>query len=86
MSRWKHRFKVTVFDENSFSEIRVFRGTPRGWAWLVGGVLTLVMGLIERLDAHINAVVVTDFDRALERARTLTDTGFAADQPCSVCP
>ena len=24
---------------------------------------------IERLDAHINAVVVTDFDRALERAR-----------------
>ena len=36
---------------------------------------------IERLDAHINAVVVTDFDRALERARTLTDTGFAADQP-----
>lgn len=36
---------------------------------------------IERFDAHINAVVVTDFDRALERARTLTDTGFAADQP-----
>ena len=45
MSRWKHRFKVTVFDENSFSEIRVFRGTPRGWAWMVGGVLTLVVGL-----------------------------------------
>ena len=44
MSRWKHRFKVTVFDENSFSEIRVFRGTPRGWAWMVGGVLTLVVG------------------------------------------
>ena len=45
MSRWKHRFKVTVFDENSFSEIRVFRGTPRSWAWMAGGVLTLVMGL-----------------------------------------
>ena len=45
MSRWKHRFKITVFDENSFSEIRVFRGTPRGWAWMVGGVLTLVVGL-----------------------------------------
>ena len=45
MSRWKHRFKVTVFDENSFSEIRVFRGTPRGWAWMAGGVLTLVVGL-----------------------------------------
>lgn len=45
MSRWKHRFKVTVFDENSFSEILVFRGTPRGWAWMVVGVLTLVAGL-----------------------------------------
>ena len=45
MSRWKHRFKVTVFDENSFSEIRVFRGTPRGWSWMVGGALTLVVGL-----------------------------------------
>ena len=45
MSRWKHRFKVTVFDENSFSEIRVFRGTPRGWVWMAGGVLTLVVGL-----------------------------------------
>ena len=45
MSRWKHRFKVTVFDENSFSEIRVFRGTPRGWAWVVGGLLTLLVGL-----------------------------------------
>ena len=45
MSRWKHRFKVTVFDENSFSEIRVFRGTPRGWCWMAGGVLALVVGL-----------------------------------------
>lgn len=45
MSHWKHRFKVTVFDENSFSEIWVFRGTPRGWAWMVGGVLTLVVAL-----------------------------------------
>lgn len=45
MSRWKHRFKITVFDENSFSEIRVFRGTPRGWVWMAGGVLTLVVGL-----------------------------------------
>lgn len=45
MSRWKHRFKVTVFDENSFSEIRVFRGTPRGWAWMTVGVLALAVGL-----------------------------------------
>ena len=35
MSKWKHRLKVTVFDESSYSEIRVFRGTPRQWAsWL----------------------------------------------------
>ena len=45
MSRWKHRFKVTVFDENSFSEIRVFRGTPRGWTWMACGVVALVVGL-----------------------------------------
>ena len=33
--KWKHRLKVTVFDESSYSEIRVFRGTPRQWAsWL----------------------------------------------------
>ena len=35
MSKWKHRLKVTVFDESSYSEIRVFRGTPRQWvSWL----------------------------------------------------
>ena len=35
MSKWKHRLKVTVFDESSYSEIRVFHGTPRQWAsWL----------------------------------------------------
>ena len=28
---------------------------------------------IEHLDAHINAVVVTDFDRALDRARAMTE-------------
>lgn len=45
MSRWKHRFKITVFDENSYSEIRVFRGTPRGWTWMTVGMLTLVVSL-----------------------------------------
>ncbi|MGB1480804.1 MAG: M23 family metallopeptidase [Flavobacteriales bacterium] len=36
MSKWKHRLRVTVFDESSYSEIRVFRGSPRGWATWVG--------------------------------------------------
>ncbi|MEC7741811.1 MAG: amidase family protein [Pseudomonadota bacterium] len=36
---------------------------------------------IEHLDAHINAVVVTDFDRALDRARAMTVEGPQADQP-----
>jgi murein DD-endopeptidase MepM/ murein hydrolase activator NlpD len=37
MSMWKHLLRVTVFDESSYSEIRVFRGTPRRWVgWLVG--------------------------------------------------
>ena len=36
---------------------------------------------IEHLDAHINAVVVTDFERAEKTARTMTDRGPQADQP-----
>ena len=36
---------------------------------------------IERLDAHINAVVVTDFDRAIDAARELDEAGPCADQP-----
>lgn len=36
---------------------------------------------IEHHDAHINAVVVTDFDRALEQARAMTETGPRTDQP-----
>ncbi|QYJ06429.1 amidase family protein [Qipengyuania flava] len=36
---------------------------------------------IEHLDAHINAVVVTDFDRALEQARAMTKAGPSGDRP-----
>ena len=36
---------------------------------------------IEKQDAHINAVVVTDFDRALDTARALTQQGPGEDQP-----
>ena len=43
MSMWKHRLRVTVFDESSYSEIRVFRGSPRGWAWGIVGATALVV-------------------------------------------
>ncbi|WP_370191459.1 amidase family protein [Qipengyuania sp.] len=36
---------------------------------------------IEHLDAHINAVVVTDFDRARETARAMTERGPQGNQP-----
>ncbi|MEH6683656.1 MAG: amidase family protein [Qipengyuania sp.] len=36
---------------------------------------------IEHLDAHINAVVVTDFDRAQEQAKTMTAGRLPQDQP-----
>lgn len=45
MSKWKHRLRITVFDESSYSEIRVFRGSPRRWlAWGfgIGGVVVAV--------------------------------------------
>ena len=42
---WKHRLRVTVFDENSFSEIRVFSGTPRNWASCLALVVVLVVGV-----------------------------------------
>ena len=43
MSKWKHRLKVTVFDESSYSEIRVFHGTPRQWASWLGIALALAI-------------------------------------------
>ena len=43
MSMWKHRLRVTVFDESSYSEIRVFRGSPRCW---VGWVLALLSAVV----------------------------------------
>ena len=52
MSLWKHRLRVTVFDESSYSEIRVFNGTPRNWAgWLVL-VVGVVVGLTYLAVAH----------------------------------
>lgn len=52
MSMWKHRLRVTVFDESSYSEIRVFNGTPRNWAmWLTLGVV-MVIGITYFAIAH----------------------------------
>ena len=43
MSKWNHRLRVTIFDENSFSEIRVFHGSPRVWlGWLVSTAVLIV--------------------------------------------
>ena len=36
---------------------------------------------IEKLDAHLNAVVVCDFDRARETAKSMDGTGADADRP-----
>ena len=42
MSWWKHKLRVTVFDESSYSELRVFRGSPRQWFAIVAAVLVVV--------------------------------------------
>ena len=40
---------------------------------------------IERMDAHINAVVVCDFDRALDAAKAATSNRPSNSFPCSAC-
>ena len=52
MSLWKHRLRVTVFDESSYSEIRVFNGTPRNWAGWLTLAVGVVMGLTYLAVAH----------------------------------
>ncbi|MGB0248380.1 MAG: hypothetical protein ACPGAB_07655, partial [Flavobacteriales bacterium] len=52
MSLWKHRLRVTVFDESSYSEIRVFNGTPRNWAGWLALAVGLMMGLTYLAVAH----------------------------------
>ena len=42
MSWWKHKLRVTVFDESSYSELRVFRGSPRQWFAILAAVLVVV--------------------------------------------
>lgn len=45
MSWWKHKLRVTVFDESSYSELRVFRGSPRQWVVFAVVALLGVSGL-----------------------------------------
>ena len=52
MSLWKHRLRVTVFDESSYSEIRVFNGTPRNWATWLALAVGLVVGITYLAVAH----------------------------------
>lgn len=52
MSLWKHRLRVTVFDESSYSEIRVFSGTPRNWATWLALAVGLVVGITYLVLAH----------------------------------
>ena len=83
MSMWKHRLRVTVFDESSFSEIRVFRGTPRRWAlWAGLAVLVIVAGtyaLVAR--TALREVVVPGYlaesaREEVREARALADTAW----------
>ena len=83
MSMWKHRLRVTVFDESSFSEIRVFRGTPRRWAlWAGLAVLIIVAGtyaLVAR--TALREVVVPGYlaesaREEVREARALADTAW----------
>ena len=39
------------------------------------------IGRVEELDAHVNAIAVQDFERALEAAKALEATGPGSDQP-----
>ena len=44
-------------------------------------VVDAAIARIEKLDAHINAVVVCDFERARDTAQTMARTGAGKDQP-----
>ena len=81
MSLWKHRLRVTVFDESSFSELRVFRGTPRQWfVWLIV-VFLLVVGLTYLLVARtrlrerlVPGYLSEQSQTELQETRALADT------------
>ena len=94
MSKWKNRLRVTVFDESSFSEIRVFRGTPRRWFTLavlaVFGivVLTLVVATQSQLRNQLVPGLVEDeaVVQELNETRALTDSleALMNQQQCTV--
>ena len=73
--------KVTVFDESSFSEIRVFKGTPRGWLWMgVGGVsatslLTFMLVALTPLrEVLVPGYVATSTRESMEATQALADS------------
>ena len=81
MSLWKHPMKVTVFDESSFSEIRVFKGTPRGWLWMaiaglcaVGGLTFVLVALTPLREVLVPGYVATSTRESMEATQALADS------------
>ena len=73
--------KVTVFDESSFSEIRVFKGTPRGWLWMAiaglsfVGVLTFVLvALTPLMEVLVPGYVASSTKQSIEDTQALADS------------
>ena len=73
--------KVTVFDESSFSEIRVFKGTPRGWLWMaiaglcaVGGLTFVLVALTPLREVLVPGYVATSTRESMEATQALADS------------
>ena len=83
MSKWRHRFKITVFDEDTFSEVRVVRTTLRrsvvGAAAAVGVIAALVYAIVAQtpLREHVVPGYVSDrTKREMTQARQLADSAW----------
>ena len=81
MSLWNHPTKVTVFDESSFSESRVFKGTPRGWLWMaiaglcaVGGLTFVLVALTPLREVLVPGYVATSTRESMEATQALADS------------
>ena len=81
MSWWKHKLRVTVFDESSYSELRVFRGSPRQWAVFAVAALLGVSGLTFALVALtplrewvVPGYVATSTQQDMRATRAIADS------------
>ena len=78
---WKHRFRVTVFDESTYSEIRAFRGSPLNWMWGVVAAVGLIVSVTYVLLAFtplrewlIPGYVAEQTRRDMRETRVLADS------------